>query len=632
MTTIAQAQLKVYSGGKVNIGSTTYTPISLLDICTSSSNVGCTRVAEATLTHYYNVGFETKPRWGIGRDYLASGQAAIGFGGGGTTTDLDIYIGRDGSGNLVFQTNSASTHNTRMTITSGGDVNLNGSSNSYQINSNKVLWNNGHSEDIFVGVGAGASTTGLYNTFIGYNSGNSNSTGTSNVATGYQALATNSGGANNNAYGYRALYVNTASSNNAFGYAALTVNSSGLANTAMGHGALTTNLTGSNCSALGYQSLLNSTADNNTGIGYRALLSTTGAGNTSLGSQAANGVTTGSYNTAVGYNAGITITTSDSNTFVGAYADANANNLHNSGAFGYGATATASRMIRIGNSKITVIQGQVGFTSSDGRFKTNVRENVIGLDFIKKLRPVTYQLKADELDNFMRSPIHYNDSTEQHQQNPGTVLLTQSGFIAQEVEQAINATGFNTNILHAPANANDPYAISYEGLVVPLVKAVQELSKTADSLKALTHKLDSSNDVLQNKVNNLTGTAGRKATANQDVINKSLQDQINNCCSKASGNNTNAGSVINTGAMLYPNVPNPFNQSTIIKCFIPDVSKTANLLILDMNGTLKKTILLNGKGEINTTINAKEFIAGMYLYTLIIDGSEIDTKKMILTE
>ena len=51
-----------------------------------------------------------------------------------------------------------------------------------------------------------------------------------------------------------------------------------------------------------------------------------------------------------------------------------------------------------------------------------------------------------------------------------------------------------------------------------------------------------------------------------------------------------------------------------------------------MNGTLKKTIVLNGKGEVNTTINAKELIAGMYYYTLVIDNTEVDTKKMILTE
>jgi hypothetical protein len=38
----------------------------------------------------------------------------------------------------------------------------------------------------------------------------------------------------------------------------------------------------------------------------------------------------------------------------------------------------------------------------------------------------------------------------------------------------------------------------------------------------------------------------------------------------------------------------------------------------------------NGKGEI--TINAGELKPGVYVYTLIVDGSLVDTKQMILTK
>ncbi|HXB42312.1 MAG TPA: hypothetical protein VNZ49_17365 [Bacteroidia bacterium] len=55
-------------------------------------------------------------------------------------------------------------------------------------------------------------------------------------------------------------------------------------------------------------------------------------------------------------------------------------------------------------------------------------------------------------------------------------------------------------------------------------------------------------------------------------------------------------------------------------------------MIFDLNGSLKKTITIIAKGEVNVTINGKELIAGMYNYSLIVDGQEIDTKKMILTE
>ncbi len=51
-----------------------------------------------------------------------------------------------------------------------------------------------------------------------------------------------------------------------------------------------------------------------------------------------------------------------------------------------------------------------------------------------------------------------------------------------------------------------------------------------------------------------------------------------------------------------------------------------------MNKTLLKTIPVNQKGEGNVTINANEFSAGMYLYSLVCDGRIVDTKQMLLTE
>jgi len=56
------------------------------------------------------------------------------------------------------------------------------------------------------------------------------------------------------------------------------------------------------------------------------------------------------------------------------------------------------------------------------------------------------------------------------------------------------------------------------------------------------------------------------------------------------------------------------------------------ILIFNMQGTLIKTYnnLYVGKGQIN--INSGELIPGMYMYTLIADGKEVDTKKMILTK
>ena len=63
--------------------------------------------------------------------------------------------------------------------------------------------------------------------------------------------------------------------------------------------------------------------------------------------------------------------------------------------------------------------------------------------------------------------IEKNDYTEAE-------AIIHSGFIAQEVEQAANQTGYVFDGVHIPAYSNDNYSISYSSFVVPLVKGMQE--------------------------------------------------------------------------------------------------------------------------------------------------------------
>ena len=52
-----------------------------------------------------------------------------------------------------------------------------------------------------------------------------------------------------------------------------------------------------------------------------------------------------------------------------------------------------------------------------------------------------------------------------------------SGFVAQEVEQAAKDAKYNFSGVDKPKNETDMYGLRYAEFVVPLVKAVQELSK-----------------------------------------------------------------------------------------------------------------------------------------------------------
>lgn len=85
-------------------------------------------------------------------------------------------------------------------------------------------------------------------------------------------------------------------------------------------------------------------------------------------------------------------------------------------------------------------------------------------------------------------------------------------------------------------------------------------------------------------------------------------------------------------AILFQNTPNPFNKTTVIRYYIPENTRSAQLQILDMNGQLLQTTSLNGKGNQNLSIDGGRLSPGTYQYILYVDGRRIDAKKMILTE
>lgn len=51
-----------------------------------------------------------------------------------------------------------------------------------------------------------------------------------------------------------------------------------------------------------------------------------------------------------------------------------------------------------------------------------------------------------------------------------------------------------------------------------------------------------------------------------------------------------------------------------------------------MQGVEIKSYSLSQKGKSSLTIHGNELKPGMYMYTLIVDGKIIDSKRMILTE
>jgi hypothetical protein len=175
----------------------------------------------------------------------------------------------------------------------------------------------------------------------------------------------------------------------------------------------------------------------------------------------------------------------NNNTGIGYYADANDTNYSNSTCLGANSSITSSNQVRIGNSSVTSIGGYTNWTNiSDGRFKKNITENISGLDFIRRLRPVSYTLDVRGINIYLRPNQKEDDKDgiiEKGISEKEKIIY--SGFIAQEVEQAAKQVGYDFSGVDAPKNDKDLYGLRYAEFVVPLVKAVQEQQQQIEELK-----------------------------------------------------------------------------------------------------------------------------------------------------
>ena len=341
------------------------------------------------------------------------------------------------------------------------------------------------------------NTTGLNNSAFGFGSLYSNTTASKNTAIGMDALRYNTTAGTNTAVGMNAMYSNTtASANTVVGQNALSAQSfsPGFSwsswNVAVGVEALAGNQptdigNGMSNTAVGSFAMhINATGFNNVAVGKDALVTqTTGSHNTACGVEALYFNTSGSENVAVGFNAG-----------VASYLP-NGFNTISIGNSGY--LNGASNQAFMGNLSTNWTGGNTTwFTyASDGRVKNNVKEDVMGLDFISRLRPVTYNLDITAM-----RIITGNAETADYPEKYDVEKIKQSGFIAQEVEQAANASGYLFSGYTTPKKGNELYTMSYEQFVVPLVKAVQEQQSMIEVLNSKLEEIHQTNQTLLQRI------------------------------------------------------------------------------------------------------------------------------------
>jgi len=351
-----------------------------------------------------------------------------------------------------------------------------------------------------VGFNAGtAISTGVQNTLIGALAGDALTDADSNVAVGYQSLSANTKGGRAVAIGQFALAAQNlttagnVSYNTAVGYSAGSGITSGVGNTimgaiagdaltdadynvAVGRSALGTDTLGSTATALGFGTLAT-----------QNFTSATNSFNAAVGYQAGTSVTTGVQNTLIGASAGDSITDGLNNTLLGYNVDCSSGTQH-AIIIGHGITGAGSDFSfgKASNVVSNDFDADAAFSrSSDLRLKTNVANATLGLNFINDLRPVTYKWKASaDLDANDAELAHLRVAdADDNIINHMTTDVTMHGLIAQEVKTALDTASVST----FKGWHEDQYGvqqISREMFVIPLIKAIQELSATNNALTA----------------------------------------------------------------------------------------------------------------------------------------------------
>lgn len=266
----------------------------------------------------------------------------------------------------------------------------------------------------------------------------------------------------------------------------------------------------------------------------------------------------------------------------------------NNGAGVYGTTSSLVPMIQgiyagyfFGDVyTVGTITSQEFTTLSDARYKSNIKQiNSNTLTKISALNPVQYTMASATAIAFANTEKSDTMSTTITTQNEDLAEVNKIhyGLLAQEVKEIY------PELVHE--DDAGVMSVNYIELIPLLIQAVQDLS---DQVSALS--------------NTSSITTRKEAPKSQDV------------------------EVEITTAKLHQNVPNPFNEETVISYIVPTNAQNAVIYLYNMSGVQLNKYDINTLGESSITISANELYAGIYIYSLIVDGKLIDTKQMIITE
>lgn len=228
-------------------------------------------------------------------------------------------------------------------------------------------------------------------------------------------------------------------------------------------------------------------------------------------------------------------------------------------------------------------------TSSDSRLKSNVEGLENASELLSRLNPVSYNLNVRDSGGDREATKASTANAENFDDR------VHYGFIAQEVREI-----FPNLVVE---DEDGMLGIDYTGFIPVMVDAIKDLQATVDGLRATVAEQ-------QTEIARLNGTQQKKSAA---ASADGLESEI-------------------VGAYLAQNRPNPFRESTEIRCSLPESTSEAFICIYDMQGKQLRRIAVTERGLTSVTIEGSSLQPGMYIYSLIADGSEIGSKRMIITD
>ena len=267
------------------------------------------------------------------------------------------------------------------------------------------------------------------------------------------------------------------------------------------------------------------------------------------------------------------------------------------------------------------------WNSSDSSLKKDIRP-LDGSKMISKIMRISgkkYEYKNNqELESF-----HHGDTINKIPQFQSGKHF---GLMAQELENE-----FPELVRHDSLTMTK--AINYNGMIPILVETIKEQQRQNGKRQILL-------DTTKNRLNKQKETIERltQVVNSQQKLIDQLTEEIklikDQCCAKTENNTKKQSTGNNKGERedepqepprLYQNTPNPFSENTEIRYYLPEETVSATLYIYNMQGRQINSYPVYQSGHGSITIQGSELDPGMYIYTLVADGKEVGTKKMILT-